>query len=82
MSPTSKGSMVALADKKQARILSLVADLASPYLAMRTKARRALVAMGKLAVPSLIPLLTHRKPHVRWEAAKALCDVADPLAPP
>ena len=31
-------------------------------------------------MPSLIRLLSHRKPHVRWEAAKALCGIADPLA--
>ena len=30
-------------------------------------------------MPSLIRLLSHRKPHVRWEAAKALCGIADPL---
>jgi len=28
----------------------------------------------------LIRLLSHRKPHVRWEAAKALCGIADPIA--
>jgi HEAT repeat protein len=38
------------------------------------------VALGKLGVPSLIQLLSHRKPHVRWEAAKALCGIADPNA--
>jgi hypothetical protein len=38
------------------------------------------VTFGKPAVPSLIPLLSHRKPHVRWEAAKTLCDIADPIA--
>jgi hypothetical protein len=39
-----------------------------------------LVVIGKPAVPSLIPLLSHRKPHVRWEAAKVLCGIADPIA--
>ncbi len=58
----------------------LVTDLASPNPVVRTKARRSLVAIGKSAVPSLIRLLSHRKPHVRWEAAKALCGIADPLA--
>jgi hypothetical protein len=72
------------------RIQSLVADLASPNPTVRAKARealvaigkarKALVAIGKLAVPSLIRLLSHRKPHVRWEAAKALCGIADPIA--
>ncbi|MGO8749140.1 MAG: HEAT repeat domain-containing protein [Thermoguttaceae bacterium] len=68
------------ADKRAARIPSLVTGLASPNPAVRTKARKALVAMGELTVPSLIPLLLHRKPHVRWEAAKALCGIADPIA--
>ena len=38
------------------------------------------MATGKPAVPSLIQLLSHRKTHVRWEAAKALCGIADPIA--
>jgi hypothetical protein len=33
-------------------------------------------------VPSLVGLLSHRKPHVRWEAAKALGGIADPIAAP
>ena len=80
MTPTIKLSGVDLADKGAARIPSLAADWASPDPTVRTKARKALVAIGKLAVPALIRLLSHRKPHVRWEAAKALCGIADPIA--
>ncbi|MHB1035492.1 MAG: HEAT repeat domain-containing protein [Pirellulales bacterium] len=80
MTPTTKRGTVPLADKREARIPSLVADLSNTDPAVRTKARAALVAIGKLTVPSLIRLLSHRKPHVRWEAAKALCGIADPLA--
>ena len=80
MTPTTKRGAVALADQREARIPSLVANLASPSSPVRTKARKALVALGKLGVPSLIQLLSHRKPHVRWEAAKALCGIADPIA--
>jgi hypothetical protein len=80
MTPTKKRGPVALADKRAARIPSLVTDLANTDPMVRTKSRKALVALGKLAVPSLIRLLLHRKPHVRWEAAKALCGIADPLA--
>ena len=36
--------------------------------------------VGKPAVPFLIPLLSHRKLQIRWEAAKTLCDIADPIA--
>jgi HEAT repeat protein len=31
-------------------------------------------------VPSLIQLLSHHKQHVRWEAAKALGGIGDPIA--
>ena len=30
------------------------------------------MSVGEPAVPLLIQLLSHRKPHVRWEAAKAV----------
>lgn len=80
MTSTTRRGTGALADKREARIPLLVTDLASPNPVVRTKARRSLVAIGKSAVPSLIRLLSHRKPHVRWEAAKALCGIADPLA--
>jgi HEAT repeat protein len=80
MTPATKRSSVDLTNKRAARIPSLVTDLANTDPIVRTKARKALVALGKIAVPSLIRPLSHRKPHVRWEAAKALCGIADPLA--
>ena len=61
-------------------ICALLDSLASRDPVVREKARAALVVVGKFAVPSLIPLLSHRKVHVRWEAAKTLCDIADPIA--
>ena len=33
-------------------------------------------------MPSLVQLLSHGKRHVRWEAAKALGGIADPLSAP
>jgi hypothetical protein len=80
MTPTTKRGHMAPPDTTAVRIASLAADLASPNPTVRTKAREALVAIGQLAVPSLIQLLSHRKPHVRWEAAKALCGIADPIS--
>ena len=80
MTPTTKCSSVDLADKTVARIPSRVTDLDNTDPMVRTKARKALVTMGKLTVPFLIQLLSHRKPHVRWEAAKALVGIADPIA--
>jgi len=80
MIPTTTRGAVALAFKTEDRIPSLAADLASLSPVARRNARKALVAIGKLAVPSLIRLLSHRKPLVRWEGAKSLCGIADPLA--
>ena len=48
----------------------------------RAQARRSLVEMGKAATPDLTRLLTDRDEHVRWEAAKALVQIADPAAIP
>jgi HEAT repeat protein len=80
MPPTTKRDSVAPTNNKETQIPSLAADLVSPKAAVRTRARKALVSVGKPAVPSLIQLLSHAKPHVRWEAAKTLCDIRDPLA--
>ena len=80
MTPTTKRGGVALADKTGGPCSLPGGRPGKPDPAVRRKARKALVAIGKLAVPSLIRLLSHRKPHVRWEAAKALCGIADPLA--
>lgn len=80
MTPVSKPDSVTASKKTPSRIPELIAGLASPSPVARTKAREALVALGKPAVPSLIQLLSHRKPHVRWEAAKALGGIADPIA--
>ena len=49
---------------------------------VRTKARRALVAAGKEAVPFLIEALKNAEPLVRWEATKALGEIGDTTAAP
>jgi HEAT repeat protein len=59
---------------------SLVADLASDSVVTRICARERLIEMGSPAVPSLINALDHREAHVRWEAAKTLGEIADPVA--
>jgi HEAT repeat protein len=74
------GIVLVIEDKGGARILALVDDLANRDPAIRRKARETLVYIGKPAVPSLIELLSHPKPHVRWEAAKTLCGIVDPIA--
>jgi hypothetical protein len=80
MTPSKKRGDRPVTDKREGRIPLLVAELANPTPTVRTKARKALVATGRLAVPSLIRLLSHRTAHVRWEAAKALCGIADPIS--
>ena len=80
MTASSKRGGIGLEGKRTNRISSLIADLARPDPTARTKARETLVAIGKISVPSLIQLLSHRKPHIRWEAAKTLCGIADPIA--
>lgn len=61
-------------------IASLVAALADGSGAVRLKARAALVEIGNPAVPALIATLRSHDAQVRWEAAKALHDLADPSA--
>jgi hypothetical protein len=80
MTPSIRDNSKVALKKVKMGIPELVSALASPSPVARTKAREALVAVGKPAVPSLIQLLSHRKPHVRWEAAKAIGSIADPIA--
>lgn len=65
-----------------ASISSLVADLASEDEVQRTDARQSLVAIGRPAVAPLTEALGDSRRQVRWEAAKALCEIADPAAAP
>lgn len=48
----------------------------------REAARRALVETGAAAVPALIECARAEEAHVRWEAAKALGEIADADAAP
>lgn len=65
-----------------ATIGSLVGDLASKDGLVRESARLSLVAVGRPVVGALIKLLADRNRRVRWEAAKALSQIADPKAAP
>jgi hypothetical protein len=49
---------------------------------VRKPAREALVEIGSPAVPGLINLLKDKRTQVRWEAAKALSEIAAPQAAP
>jgi HEAT repeat protein len=60
-------------------IRSLIADLGT-YHAQH--ARQSLMRIGKAAVPALVRALADQREQVRWEAAKALSEIADPRALP
>jgi HEAT repeat protein len=62
------------------KINLLVAKLSGEDGLQRERARMSLVDIGSPAVPPLIELLGSRNKRVRWEAAKALADIADPKA--
>jgi HEAT repeat protein len=64
------------------RIDALVSLLASLDGCERQNARLALVAIGKPASPALVKALVDERARVRWEAAKALVDIADSAAVP
>lgn len=62
---------------------SLMDTLGSEDGAVRERARRSLIALGKPAVSPLSRALQNsRLAHVRWEAAKALGAIGDPGAIP
>jgi HEAT repeat protein len=65
-----------------ATIGSLIGDLASKDGLVRESARASLVAVGRPATGALIKSLADRHRQVRWEAAKALSQIADPRAAP
>jgi len=49
---------------------------------VRERARLALVYIGEQAVVPLIEALSDRRKKLRWEAARALSDIASPVAVP
>jgi HEAT repeat protein len=78
----SKSKIQGMADKSISTLEAFLADLASHDDRTREKARHTLVAMGIHAVPSLIRTLKDRRYLMRWEAAKALGEIADSAAAP
>jgi HEAT repeat protein len=59
-----------------------MAALASADPDVRAEARQRLVEQGSPAVPDLVKALSDPATHVRWEAAKALAEIADPASVP
>jgi HEAT repeat protein len=63
-------------------INELIASLGDDDGLVRQRARRSLVVLGALAVPSLTRALNDPSDHKRWEAAKALGQIRDPVSAP
>jgi HEAT repeat protein len=61
---------------------ALIADLGVKDGMVRERARQSLVAIGGPAVAPLIEALADRNTQMRWEAAKALSQIADPASAP
>lgn len=64
----------------RSKITRLIADLRSNDGETRRKARKELVFIGKPAADFLIPILKDPDDDVRWEAVKAMSEIADPRA--
>jgi len=69
-----------MTDASRENVNDLIATLGSIDVVQRTQARHALVGIGGPAVAPLTGALTDHRQQVRWEAAKALTDIADPSA--
>jgi HEAT repeat protein len=63
-------------------IKSLISELRTHDWRRREGARWALVALKEAATAALVDTLEDRDWHARWEAAKALGEIADPKAGP
>lgn len=64
----------------ESTISSLITDLNSRDGLVRVKARKSLVAIGHRSVKPLVKALASKKQWVRWEAAKTLSQIGDPIA--
>lgn len=75
-----KGEKASVSAEMLSKMEPLIADLRSNDGAVRREARHTLVFIGEPTVDLLIPLLKDPDDDVRWEAAKALAEIADPRA--
>jgi HEAT repeat protein len=75
-----KGSAMSIGKAAKPSIKSLIADLESKDGIIRVKARRQLVAYKARSVAPLTKTLSNENHWVRWEAAKALSQIANPAS--
>lgn len=66
----------------ETEIASLIRSLFSPHGMERQNARQRIVKIGRSAIPFLIGLQYSRNQQARWEAVKALSEIAHPDAIP
>ena len=66
----------------KAEIESWITELRDRDGMTREQARDRLVQLGPPATSLLLPLLSDHESQTRWEAAKALCEIADPTSIP
>jgi hypothetical protein len=69
-------------ETNQATIDELVSKLAVKSGEARENARSRLATIGRPAVPALTEALKQRDKLIRWEAAKTLGEIRDPVAAP
>ena len=77
---TQSGNAASQPNKQS--IDELISALLDPEVGKRKNAREALIRIGKPAVAALCEALGDARQHARWEAAKALAEIADPAAAP
>ena len=74
------GGAVSMGKASKPSVKSLIGDLASQDGIIRVKARRQLVAYKARSVAPLTKSLSNENHWVRWEAAKALSQIANPAS--
>jgi hypothetical protein len=74
--------IVQVSESEQAMIDGLVGKLSGEDGWVREDVRLRLATIGKPAIPALIEALKQRGKLIRWEAAKTLGEIRDPIAAP
>ena len=64
-------------ERPETRVAPLIARLRDPDTRVNAEAVKALIALGKPAVPHLITALTYKSDRARWRAAEALGAIGD-----
>lgn len=68
------------AESNSSQISNWIDQLSSPSVVVRERARESLVDLGRAAVGELISTFETADGYQRWEACKALTEIADPAS--